>query len=214
MTTVHLLSEWIDLAIQAAHQGGDILKKFWGNLREIKEKDFPGDLVTEADQLSEKAIIHSLSLHFPEHQILAEESGISEQKSDFIWVIDPLDGTTNYAHQYPMVAVSIGLLYQREPILGVVYNPFTQELFHAAKGLGAHLNHHPIKVSRIINLNESLLATGFAYDRREVTDNNYAEFSHFTQLTQGVRRAGAASLDLAYVACGRLDGYWERGLKP
>lgn len=209
-----LLQEWLDLATQAAWQGGVVLKHFWGNLSEIKEKEFPGDLVTEADQQSEKIIMDWLFHYFPDHQILAEESGFLQHPSEFIWAIDPLDGTTNYAHQYPMAAVSIGLIYQQEPILGVVYNPFTDELYQAAKGLGATLNQQPIHVSPISDLNKSLLATGFAYDRRETTDNNYAEFCHFTHLTQGVRRAGAASLDLAYVACGRLDGYWERGLKP
>ena len=208
------LHEWLHVATEAARQGGVVLKHFWGNLQTIKEKQFPGDLVTEADQQSEKAILDWLSHHFPQHQILAEESGLSQQYSDFIWAIDPLDGTTNYAHQYPMAAVSIGLMYQQEPILGVIYNPFTEELYQAAQGLGATLNQRPIHVSSISDLNKSLLATGFAYDRRETADNNYAEFCHFTHITQGVRRAGAASLDLAYVACGRLDGYWERGLKP
>jgi myo-inositol-1(or 4)-monophosphatase len=214
MASYPFLSQWLDLATQAAQQGGVILKKYWGNLHEIREKEFPGDLVTEADQQSEKIILSFLSHHFPDHQILAEESGLSKQQSEFIWAVDPLDGTTNYAHQYPMVAVSIGLIHQQEPILGVIYNPFTEELYQAAKGLGAQLNQQPIRVSHIQTLKESLLATGFAYDRRETPDNNYAEFCHFTHLTQGVRRAGAASLDLAYVACGRLDGYWERGLKP
>jgi myo-inositol-1(or 4)-monophosphatase len=211
---IHLLPQWLELTTQAALRGGVILKNLWGNLREIREKDFPGDLVTEADQQSEKVILHFLSEHFPDHQILAEESGLSAKKSEFIWAIDPLDGTTNYAHQYPMFAVSIGLMHHNEPILGVVYNPITEELFQAAKGLGATLNHKQISVSRVSALKDSLLATGFAYDRRETSVNNYAEFCHFTHLTQGVRRAGAASLDLAYVACGRLDGYWERGLKP
>lgn len=214
MTISHLLPQWLHLATQAAQQGGSILKKFWGNLQEIREKDFPGDLVTEADQQSEKTIIQWISHHFPNHQILAEESGLSRKESEFMWAIDPLDGTTNYAHQYPMVAVSIGLLHQGEPLLGVVYNPFTEELFQAAKGYGAQLNQRPLAVSNISHLKNSLLATGFAYDRRDTLDNNYVEFCHFTHLTQGVRRAGAASLDLAYVACGRLDGYWERGLKP
>lgn len=214
MTHFPLLSKWLDLATQAAWQGGIILKQFWGNLSQIKEKRFPGDLVTEADQASEKVIIDWISHYFPDHQILAEESGLLQHPSEFIWAIDPLDGTTNYAHQYPMAAISIGLIHQQEPILGVIYNPFTDEIYQAAKGLGATLNQSPIHVSPISDLRKSLLATGFAYDRRETTDNNYAEFCHFTHLTQGVRRAGAASLDLAYVACGRLDGYWERGLKP
>lgn len=209
------LSQWLHIATQAAQAGGAVLKLFWGNLHEVREKRFSGDLVTEADQQSEQAILQQLSHHFPKHQILAEESGLtSQQQSDFMWAVDPLDGTTNYAHQYPMVAVSIGLLYRQNPILGVIYNPFTAEIYQAAKGLGATLNQKSIHVSKVTTLKESLLATGFAYDRRTTADNNYAEFCHLTHQTQGVRRAGAASLDLAYVACGRLDGYWERGLKP
>lgn len=209
-----LLPKWLHLATQAAEQAGVVLKKYWGNLHEIRDKGFPGDLVTEADQESERVILHWLSQHFPQHQILAEESGFSKQHSDFIWAVDPIDGTTNYAHQYPMAAVSIGLIYRNEPILGVVYNPFTQELYQAAKGFGATLNQQPIHVSHVQSLNKGLLATGFPYDRAEITDNNYAEFCHLTNITHGVRREGAASLDLAYVACGRLDGYWEKGIKP
>lgn len=214
MTNQYELKEWLEIATEGARKGGEVLKKFWGNLHVIKEKNFPGDLVTEADQQSEGMIIEWISKHFPTHQILAEESGLTHSKSDYIWAIDPLDGTVNFAHQYPMVAVSIGLIYKHEPILGVIFNPILNELFQGAKGVGAFLNHSKIKSSSTKNLKDALLATGFAYDRRETTDNNYAEFSHFTHLTQGVRRGGAASLDLAYVACGRLDGYWERGLKP
>lgn len=213
MNEFPLLKKWLDLTVEAARLGGAILKQFWKSPNEIREKS-PGNLVTEADLQSEKIILEFLFRHFPDHQILAEESGQSLHPSDFVWAVDPLDGTTNYAHHYPMAAVSIGLIYKLEPILGVVYNPFTEELFEAAKGLGAKLNERPIGVSTIANLSDALLATGFAYDRRETPDNNYAEFCRFTDLTQGVRRAGAASLDLAYVACGRLDGYWERGLKP
>lgn len=214
MTTLPQLPQWLEIATQAALQGGAVLIKYWGALTEIKEKEIPGDLVTEADKQSEVVILGCLKNAFPDHQILAEESGLHQKNSPFLWAVDPLDGTTNYAHQYPMAAVSIGLIVDDEPVLGVIFNPFSDELFQAAKSWGAKLNHLPIKVSTIGDLNKSLLATGFSYDRRETTDNNYAEFCHFTNLTQGVRRAGAASLDLAYVACGRLDGYWERGLKP
>lgn len=210
----NLLPNYLEVAIQAAQQGGLILKKFWGNLKEINEKSCPGDMVTEADRQSEAVVLGVIKKHFPEHQILAEESGLSHQQSDFVWAIDPLDGTTNYIHQYPMFAVSIGLLFQQKPILGVIYNPITEEIFTGAKGLGAKLNQTRIQVSKTAHLKDSLLATGFAYNRREVADNNYKQFCHMTGLTQGVRRAGAASLDLAYVACGRLDGYWELGLKP
>lgn len=208
------LQQWMDMTIGIAQQGGSILKHFWGRIQDIKEKGFPGDLVTEADRQSEEVIVHGIRRHFPGHAILAEESGHIEGQADFSWIVDPLDGTTNYAHQYPLVAISIGLLYQQEPILGVIYNPIQEELFHAYQGSGAFLNGCKLSVSQIPSLGKSLLATGFAYDRCQNPNNNYTEFCHFTHLTQGVRRGGAASLDLAYVAAGRLDGYWERGLKP
>jgi myo-inositol-1(or 4)-monophosphatase len=134
--------------------------------------------------------------------------------SEYLWAIDPLDGTTNYAHGYPIAAVSIGLLIEGIPQVGVVYNPFKNELFRAAKGLGATLNYRPIGVSQTSELSKSLLVSGFAYDRCTTKDNNYAEFCYLTHLTQGVRRSGSASLDLTEVACGRLDGYWERGIRP
>ncbi|HEY9704450.1 MAG TPA: inositol monophosphatase family protein, partial [Allocoleopsis sp.] len=146
---------------------------------------------------------------------LGEESGkLGNENSKYLWAVDPLDGTTNFAHQYPFFTVSIGLLIDGISSVGVIFDPFHNELYSAAKNLGATCNGKKIKVSQIKELNKSLLVTGFAYDRRETTDNNYAEFCHLTHLTQGVRRSGAASIDLAHVACGRLDGYWERGLSP
>jgi myo-inositol-1(or 4)-monophosphatase len=209
------LEEFLDIATEAALSAGGILQHFWGNLESVQEKGRPGDLVTEADAAAEAAVIEILSRHFPEHQILAEESGYQGNTvSRFLWAIDPLDGTTNYAHQYPFSATSVALLIDGVPQVGVIFDPFHQELFRAAKGLGATRNRKPIQVSQTQTLSQSLLVTGFAYDRRETLDNNYAEFCHLTHLTQGVRRGGAASLDLAYIACGRLDGYWERGLSP
>jgi myo-inositol-1(or 4)-monophosphatase len=206
---------FLDIATEAALAAGAILQKYWGNLESVKEKGRPGDLITEADAAAEAVVLEILNRHFPDHQILAEESGKQgNQTSQYLWAIDPLDGTTNYAHQYPFFATSIGLLVDGIPQVGVIFDPFRQELFRAAKGLGATRNRQSIHVSKTNTLANSLLVTGFAYDRRETKDNNYAEFCHLTHLTQGVRRAGAASLDLAYVACGRLDGYWERGLSP
>lgn len=207
------LETFLDIATEAALSAGAILQQYWGNLQEIREKGRPGDLVTEADKAAEDAVLAVLKRHVPDHPILAEESGqMGDRQSEFLWAIDPLDGTTNYAHQYPFVAVSVGLLIEGVPQVGVVYNPIHQELFRAAKGLGATQNRKPIQVSQTKELERSLLVTGFAYDRRQTSDTNYAEFCHLTHLTQGVRRDGAAALDLAYVACGRLDGYWERGL--
>jgi myo-inositol-1(or 4)-monophosphatase len=209
------LATLLDIATEAALAGGAVLQAYWGKLESIQEKGRAGDLVTEADTLAEQAILAVLKRHVPEHQILAEESGVSGNlDSPYLWAIDPLDGTTNYAHQYPFSATSIGLLQNGIPQVGVIFDPFHNELFRAASGLGATRNYDPIHVSETRELARSLLVTGFAYDRREVVDNNYAEFCHLTHLTQGVRRGGAASVDLAYVACGRLDGYWERGLSP
>lgn len=209
------LETFLDIATEAALAAGAELQKYWGNLQDIQEKGRPGDLVTEADRAAEKAVLSVLYRHVPQHSILAEETGtLGTLEDEFLWAIDPLDGTTNYAHQYPCVAVSVGLLIQGIPQVGVVYNPIHQELYRAAKGYGATLNRRPMRVSQTQELAKSLLVTGFAYDRHQTPDNNYAEFCHFTHKTQGVRRDGAAALDLAYVAAGRLDGFWERGLSP
>ncbi len=209
------LQVFLDIATEAALSGGAVLQVYWGNLADIQEKGRPGDLITEADKAAEAAVLEVLHRHFPNHQILAEESGQQgDAESQYLWAIDPLDGTTNYAHQYPFWATSVGLLIDGVPQVGAIFDPLHQELFRAARGLGATCNRRPIQVSKTMDLSKSLLVTGFAYDRRETPDNNYAEFCHLTHLTQGVRRSGSASLDLAHVACGRLDGYWERGLSP
>jgi myo-inositol-1(or 4)-monophosphatase len=209
------LQIFLDIATEAAMAAGAILRAYWGNLEAVEEKGRPGDLVTVADKDAEAAILKVLRRHVPEHSILAEESGqLGDQTSEYLWAIDPLDGTTNYAHQYPVAAVSVGLLISGTPQVGAVYNPFRDELFRAAKGIGATCNRRSIQVSKTSDLSNSLLVTGFAYDRRETSDTNYAEFCHLTHLTQGVRRSGSASIDLCDVACGRLDGYWERGLSP
>ncbi|MEO1670303.1 MAG: inositol monophosphatase family protein [Cyanobacteria bacterium J06631_2] len=208
------LQIFLDVATESVLAAGAVLKERWGKLNDIQEKG-PGDLVTEADKLAEAEVLKVLKRHLPEHQILAEESGaLGNADSKFLWAIDPLDGTTNYAHGLPLAATSVGLMIDGVPAVGAVYNPFSDELFQAATGLGASRNRRPIRVSQTKTLNKSLLITGFAYDRRETNDNNYAEFCHLTHLSQGVRRLGCASMDLAGVACGRLDGYWERGLQP
>lgn len=216
---MHLVSSqlqiFLEIATEAALAAGVVLQNYLGKLEEISEKGRSGDLVTVADKASEAVILDIFARHLPNHAILAEESGkLGNIESEYLWAIDPLDGTTNYAHQYPFFAVSIGLMIAGVPQVGVIYDPFHNELFRAAKGLGATCNRRPIHVSQINQLSKSLLVTGFAYDRRETTDNNYAEFCHLTHLTQGVRRSGSAALDLAHVACGRLDGYWERGIAP
>jgi myo-inositol-1(or 4)-monophosphatase len=218
MTAVsdHDLQRYLEVATEAALAAGSVLQTYWGKLEHIEQKGRPGDLVTEADKAAEAVVLDVLTRHLPDHPILAEESGSlrAADESPFLWAIDPLDGTTNYTHQYPFSAVSIGLLIDGHPAVGAIFDPFREDLFRAAKGHGATLNRRSIRVSTTDKLADSLLVTGFAYDRHERVDNNYAEFCQLTHLTQGVRRGGAASLDLAYVACGRLDGYWERGLSP
>ena len=209
------MNNYLDTATDLALKAGQLLRSFWGKLTDIKQKQYFWDLVTEADLASEALIIDALKKLYPEHRILSEETGFSSaHASDHLWLIDPLDGTTNFTHQYPMISVSIALFIRQEPVVGVVYNPIHQELFQAEHGQGATLNGKSIHVSSIEQLERGLLATGFAYDRKETQENNYAEFCHMTHLSQGVRRGGSAALDLAYVAAGRLDGYWERGLKP
>lgn len=219
LPTSQELEDFLASALEAAFGAGIILRQYWGNLSHIEEKGHPGDLVTIADRESEKFIIDFLHSRYPSHALLAEESGsqfamMEGVDAKYTWVIDPLDGTTNYTHQFPMISVSIALLYEQMPLVGVVYNPILGELFHAVKGQGAFLDAMPIAVSKVTELQYSLLVTGFAYDRRENPDNNFSEFCNLTQLSQGVRRIGSAALDLAYVAAGRFDGYWERGLKP
>jgi myo-inositol-1(or 4)-monophosphatase len=205
---------FLEVATEAALGAGAILQDLWGKLDTIQEKGISGDLVTEADKKAEALVLSVIQRHFPDHAILTEESGhFDGSDADYLWAIDPLDGTTNYAHSYPVSAVSLGLLVQGTAHVGVIYDPFRQELFRGATGLGATLNRRPIQVSNTEELAKSLLVTGFAYDRCQTFDTNYPEFCYLTHLTQGVRRSGSASLDLANVACGRLDGYWERGIK-
>lgn len=213
--TLEEIKQYHTIAIEVAEAGGKVLRDNWNQVLQIREKSAPGDLVTQVDQLSEDVVISAIREHYPTHAILSEESGMHKtQEEDFLWVIDPLDGTTNYTHHHPMVAVAVALLYQGKPIVGVVYNPIYNELFEAAKGHGARLNGAPISVTETLLLPKSLLATGFAYDRTQTPNNNYAQFCHMTSLSQGVRRGGSAALDLAFVAAGRLDGFWERGLQP
>ena len=209
------LQNFLEVATESVLAAGAVLEDLYGKLKAIAEKGRPGDLVTEADKKAESIILDIIARHFPDHAILAEESGyLGDQTANpYLWAIDPLDGTTNYAHGYPVACVSVGLMIEGIPQVGAIYNPFRQELFRGAKGLGATLNRRPIRVSQTTSLEKSLLVSGFAYDRRETLDNNYAEFCHLTHLTQGVRRSGSAALDLADVACGRLEGYWERGIK-
>lgn len=208
-------AEFLESAISLAKVGGRALKRHWGKLKQIESKGTSIDLVTDADRASEKSMIRYLKKNHPSHAILSEESGLSDSfNAEYLWVIDPLDGTTNFTHQYPVVSVSVALLYKGTPIVGVVLNPIIKELFHAARGHGSYFNKSRIQVSKTTTLESSLLASGFPYDRQTTKDNNYSEFCFLTHVSQGVRRAGSAAIDLAYVAAGRFDGYWEKGIKP
>jgi len=202
------------VAIEAAQKGGNSLMEHFGTLTSIREKGRSGDLVTTADHAAEAEVLNILSRSTPDIAVLAEESGASEHQADLCWCVDPLDGTTNFAHSFPLFATSIGLVWRDRPVLGAISVPFLKELYWCCPGKGSFLNNKAIHVSDCSSLADSLLVTGFAYDRREVVDNNYAEFAWMTHRTRGVRRGGAAAVDLAFVASGRLDGYWERGLAP
>ncbi|WP_114992834.1 inositol monophosphatase family protein [Synechococcus sp. UW179A] len=208
------LEELSQIARATANLGGSVLMQHYGQLVSIQQKARAGDLVTNADLAAEKAVLSGLGEATPEISVLAEESGAKGDVSELCWCVDPLDGTTNFAHGYPFFATSVGLLWRGLPILGAVAVPFLQEVFWCCPGTGAFLDDQRIQVSGCSSLEDSLLVTGFAYDRRERSDNNYAEFCRLTHKTRGVRRGGAAAVDLAYVAAGRLDGYWERGLSP
>ncbi|MBD3170036.1 MAG: inositol monophosphatase [candidate division Zixibacteria bacterium] len=201
-----------DINIKAAKDAGNILRDKRDKHRDIKFKG-SADLVTDADTASEEFIVDLLSSEFPEHSIVAEEGSDRQLESDYVWIIDPLDGTTNYAHNFPVYCVSVGLMYREQLISGVVYNPVLDETFSAIAGEGAYLNGQRIEVSRSDQLKNSLLATGFPYDKTESEIDNINYFSAFTKRIRGIRRAGAAALDMVHVACGRLDGYWELKLK-
>ena len=203
----------INLAIQAAQAGARVLMEKYGTTIRIEHKG-EVDLVTEADQAAETAIVATIREACPDHDILAEEKDYGRRRGNHCWIIDPLDGTTNYAHGFPWFAVSIGLEVDGEIVVGVVLNPYNNELFVAEKGRGATLNNRQLSVSSIDQLDQSLLATGFPYDRKQSKANNYDHFVNFQQSAQACRRPGVASLDLACVAAGRFDGYWEMKLKP
>ncbi|MEJ2229551.1 MAG: inositol monophosphatase family protein [Nitrospirales bacterium] len=203
------------IAIKAAQQGGAILLDYAKKGFQVHHKDQAINLVTEADLRSEETVIQTIRQAFPEHQILSEEQGLQDIPTHPIkWIIDPLDGTTNFAHGFPMYNVSIGVEYEGACVLGIVYDPTRDELFLAQTGKGATLNGTPIYVSATPKLNEALLVTGFAYNVHTVKNNNLKEFCAFTLRARGIRRTGTAAIDLCYIACGRFDGFWELHLNP
>ena len=201
------LSRLADVARDVADLGGAELMRHYGRLSSIENKGRIGDLVTNADLAAEARVLEALRERTPQIAVLAEESGPQGEQDGLRWCVDPLDGTTNFAHGYPFFATSIGLTWRQQPVLGAIVVPFLKETFWGAPGLGSFLNTSPMQVSSCNDLADALLVTGFAYDRHTRLDNNYAEFCWFTHRTRGVRRSGAAAVDLAFVAAGRLDGY-------
>ena len=208
---------FLETAIRAASAGGEVLLLYFNKDFRIEYKG-ELNLVTEADREAEKSILDVIRRDFPEHGILAEEGGDqsagSSVEAPYKWIIDPLDGTTNFVHSFPAFCVSIALEKDGEIVLGVVFDPLHQELFIGQKNKGATLNKRPIGVSNTKILDRALLVTGFAYNIRQVAANNLDHFSAFTLQARGIRRTGSAALDLCYVASGRLDGFWELFLAP
>ncbi len=196
---------------QVAKGAGKILLKYLNKKHSVSIKA-DTSIVTEADKAAEKYILKKISTDFPNCSIISEESGEFVGREELVWLIDPLDGTSNYAHNFPWFSVSIGLWSHGKPLMGVVYHPVLDELFYAEKGKGAYLNGKRIRVSETKKLSEALLTTGFYYSRGATLAQEMKLFWKMNELALGVRRPGSAALDLAYVACGRFDAFWERGL--
>ena len=206
------MPNYLETAIDIAREAGALLADYAGRHIGFELKgDF--DLVTAADRASEKLVVERLTKHFPSHGIVAEEGGGHESPSEFRWYVDPLDGTTNFAHGNPVFNVTLALEQAGEMIAGVIFDPSKKELFTAERGGGAHLNGKPIHVSKVARLQDSLVSTGFPSRRRHLNVNIHFYYQ-MAMATHGVRRCGAAAIDLAWVACGRLDAFWEFGLQP
>ncbi|MCI0408257.1 MAG: inositol monophosphatase [Acidobacteria bacterium] len=202
----------LNIAVKAARRAGSIINRASLNLDilTVRHKTF-NDLVSEVDRAAEQAIIDVLKDAYPEHAILAEESG-TQGDSEYLWIIDPLDGTTNYIHRYPFFATSVAVRVGGEVVAGAVYDPVKDEMFAAAKGHGATLNGAPVRVSSCAALADALLVTGFPFRSMAKLPQFLASLEQLIRTSSGIRRDGSASLDCGYVACGRLDGFWECGL--
>jgi myo-inositol-1(or 4)-monophosphatase len=207
-------SELTVAAIEAALKAGEILRKGFGTSFEISSKPGRQNLVTAYDKSAESCIISSISSQFPNHQFLAEESGSTSGSGSVLWVIDPLDGTVNFAHGIPVFSISIAATIDQKIVSGVIYQPMLNELFIAEKGKGAYLNGDPLRVSSVSSLDEAFLATGFPYNVDENPLGCIDSFAKLTKMGIPIRRLGSAAIDLAYTAAGRFDGYWEVSLHP
>jgi myo-inositol-1(or 4)-monophosphatase len=205
----------LNIAVRAARKAGSIINRaaLEGGGYEVRTKRM-NDFVTKVDHAAEEAIIEIVRKAYPDHAVLAEESGVAEGSAEYQWIIDPLDGTTNFIHGFPQYAVSIGIRHRDALAHGVIYDPVKNELFTASKGRGAFLNDRRIRVSKCLRLGDALVGTGFPFKEVERIELYTKQLKNLMQKSAGVRRAGAAALDLAYVACGRLDAFWELGLSP
>ena len=205
----------LNIAVRAARRAGSIINRaaLGGDALVVKTKR-ANDFVTQVDRAAEEAIIEVVRKAYPDHGFLAEESGAASSDAEYRWIIDPLDGTTNFIHGFPQYAVSIGIKHREALAHGVIYDPVKNELFTASKGRGAFLNDRRVRVSKCTRLQDALIGTGFPFKEVTRLDLYGKQLARFMRVAAGVRRAGAAALDLAYVACGRLDGFWELGLSP
>ena len=205
----------LNIAVRAARRAGSIINRaaLGGDALVVKTKR-ANDFVTQVDRAAEEAIIEIVRKAYPDHGFIAEESGTTAQQAEYRWIIDPLDGTTNFIHGFPQYAVSIGIEHRGALAHAVIYDPIKNELFTASKGRGAFLNDRRVRVSKCVRLQDALVGTGFPFKEVSRLDLYTKQLARFMQTAAGVRRAGAASLDLAYVACGRLDAFWELGLSP
>lgn len=209
-----MIEEIRDVAVAAARAAGEIQLAGLETRLRVEEKSTEIDLVTEIDRACEDAIASMIGARFPDHQLLAEEGTTAGHASAYRWIVDPVDGTTNYAHGYPIFCVSIAVEHAGEIVVGVVHAPTLRETFVATRGGGVMLNGRPVRVSETTDLNRSLLVTGFPYDIRTRPDNNLDHWNTFAVRCRAVRRDGSAALNLAYVAAGRFDGFWEIVLQP
>ncbi len=203
---------YLETAVEIAREAGTLLARYFER-RIPYELKGEFDLVTEADRSSERLVVERLRTHFPSHNVVAEEGGGHQSASEYCWFVDPLDGTTNFAHSFPMFNVTMGLARAGEVIAGVIYDPIRDEMFTAERGAGAYLNHRRIHVSKAGRLADSLASTGFPSRKRHQNVNIHFYYQ-LAMASHGVRRTGSAAIDLAYVASGRLDFFWEFGLKP
>ncbi len=206
------MSDYLETAVEIAREAGALLAHCFERRIPFELKgEF--DLVTEADRASERLVVERIRSHFPTHGIVAEEGGGHSSTSEFRWYVDPLDGTTNFAHAFPIFNVTLALEHAGELVAGVIFDPIRQEMFAAERGGGAYMNNRRIRVSNVARLENSLVCTGFPSRKRHMSINIHF-YHQMAMATHGVRRTGSAAIDLAWVACGRLDAFWEFGLNP